>query len=360
MAGLFEVVPNFAEGRDQAVCEELGGSDKLDVHRDPAHNRTVVTLAGLDPDVLLDRVMERIATAVRHLDLRRHTGLHPRVGVADVVPFVPLGDATLDGAIAIAERAGRRIWEELEVPVCFYGAMAGGRSLAEIRRGGVAPDLGEGAHPSAGVCCVGARPLLVAYNIDFPLPPPRVREIATEMRRLPGVLALAFPLEHGRTQLSMNLSATHQTGAADAFAAATVLAGVPGGPELVGLCPAHAAGPGCAGGLLEGRLAAAGANRAASLAEGMGGDERARIASRLRAQAPALAATGTLPDDILRCAEQAAALRRVVRAAGVRDAEVDALLALAARGLRESLDQAGLPDLAIRIGLLDRWLAEPA
>jgi hypothetical protein len=210
------------------------------------------------------------------------------------------------------------------------------------------------------VCCVGARPLLVAYNINFPLPAPRVREIAAEMRRLPGVLALAFPLGGGRTQLSMNLTATHQTGAADAFARAIALAGVPGDPELVGLCPAHAAGPGCAGGLLEGRLAAAGASRAAALAESMGGDERARIASRLRAQAPGLAGTGTLPDEILRCAEQAAALRRVVRAAGVRDAEVDALFEVAARGLRQSLEPGRLPDLATRIGLLDRWLAESA
>ena len=231
----------------------------LDVHADPEHHRCVVTMALSDLERLSAALFARAALAVERIDLRRHTGLHPRVGAADVLPLVPLGDAPMADAVAEAHRLGRRIWDELRVPVYFYAEAGGGRRLADIRAGTVPPDLGGAPHPSAGSACVGARPPLVAYNLVFGhLDLARVREIARRMRARPGVQALGFALGDGRVQLSMNLTRPAEFGAAAAHAEAARLAGAPGAPELVGLCPAAAAGPGCEGRLLEDRLAAAG------------------------------------------------------------------------------------------------------
>src|SRR5215211_5679112 len=125
--GLFEAVPNFSEGRDGSVIADLAGKEALDVHADPAHHRVVVTLAACTTDRLLDLVVDRVAVAVRRLDLRGHEGVHPRVGVADVLPVVPLGPTSWDEAAAAARSLAARVWSELGVPVYFYGALAGGR-----------------------------------------------------------------------------------------------------------------------------------------------------------------------------------------------------------------------------------------
>jgi glutamate formiminotransferase len=340
---------------------ELGsGSRVLDVHSDRDHNRSVVTLAAASAEELGEELMDRLAAAVRLIDLTSHAGLHPRVGAADVVPIVPLGEATMDQAVDAARGLGRRIWRDLGIPVFFYGEARSGRRLVEIRRGGLLPDLGgPELHPTAGAVCVGARPPLVAYNIAFSrLDRPRAAAVVRRLRELPGVQALAFPLDAGRVQLSMNLTRLEATGVRAAYETASRLAGEAGAPELVGLCPAAAAGPGCDGGLLEARLAAAAARRAAELAHRRGGDELEKLAGRFIAEAGSMAALPASQEAVLGGAERAAALLRVLRAGGLGDQEAESFLALAARGLRRALSQQAEAGFARRLLLLDRWLAE--
>jgi glutamate formiminotransferase len=357
----FLSVPNFSEGRDQEVVAALGaGEDVIDVHADPLHNRTVVTMARADVSVLAASVLAKVALAAARIDLGRHSGLHPRVGAADVVPIVPLGCATLAEAAAAAASLGRSIWESLQVPVWFYGPAFGDRRLADIRRGRAGPpDLGGPAlHPSAGAVCVGARPPLVAYNLVFEgLSLPALRSVARAMRSLPGVQALGFTLPDSRAQLSLNLTAPLELGVAEAYAVACRLAGQPGRPELVGLCPARAAGPGCDGAILEARLAACAARRGvAAAAVSAASTELRLLAERLAAEASALAALDAAGESILGGAERTAALIRVLRAGGVSSAESEALLDIAARGLRAAVDPATAERFGERARLLDQWL----
>src|SRR5215472_11667169 len=276
----WEAVPNFSAGADAAMVARLAaGPSVLDVHADAEHDRCVVTIVEARLDRLATGLLDRVAIAVDGIDLRRHSGMHPRVGAADVVPLVPLGAASMGAAVAAAHRLGERVWRELRVPVFFYAEAAGGRRLADIRAGRVSPDLGGAPHPTAGSVCVGARWPLVAYNVAFEsLPLVAGRRVAAAMRELAGLQALAFALPGGRTQVSMNLTRPDETGVPSAYARACELAGSAGVPELVGLCPAGAAGPGCDGGLLEARLAALAARRAASSAEARGDEELARLA----------------------------------------------------------------------------------
>jgi glutamate formiminotransferase len=357
---IFEAVPNFSEGRDPAVIAELAGAGALDVHADAAHHRCVVTVATCAAERLVDLVVERVAIAVGRLDLRAHAGAHPRVGVADVLPIVPLGSASWEEAAASARSLATRVWSELGVPVYFYGALAGGRRLADIRRGGVALDVGDAPHPTAGACCVGVRPPLVAYNLLLPVPAADVRRLVPLLRRLPGVQALSFTLPDGRAQLSLNLTDLRAVGVADVFAEAVRLTGVPEAPverELVGLCPGAAAGPGCDGGLLEARVAALAASWASEACAAAGGEERHRLAARLRTSADVLAGLEAAPSALLGGAEQAAALRRVVRAAGVADPCGDALLQFAAAALLDAVDAPTRARFDERVRLLERWLA---
>lgn len=353
-------MPNFSEGRDDGLVAALAeGPLTLDVHSDPDHNRCVVTLAAASPTSLLEAVLAKVELAVRAIDLRRHSGVHPRVGAADVVPLVPLGRATLAEAAAAATELGHRIWKELGVPVYFYGQMAGGRRLADIRHRRATPDLGgPELHPSAGAVCVGARLPLVALNLTFPgVDLQGVRRLAVQMRRLPGVQALAFPLSDGRAQLSMNLTRLEQVGVPEACAEAARLAGVEGEPELVGLCPAAAAGPGCDGRLLEARLAALAA-RLAALAPDLQSEEQSRLAQRLEAEAASL---GTMParqKAILAGAERAAAMHRVLLAGGLGEPGILAILEVAAAGLRSALGPKTVERFAHRVQLLDDWLGE--
>src|SRR5215475_33736 len=209
----FEAVPNFSEGRDDALIQMLAADRHVvDVHADADHNRSVLTLAGADLSSLSDALFAMVTVATERIDVRRHSGLHPRVGATDVVPFVPLGEAALSDAVSAAMALGDRIWRELAVPVYFYADAAQGRRLADIRAGRVQPDLGRAHHPTAGAVCVGARQVLVAFNISFSgLPMVRARRIASVMRELPGVQALAFELSGGLTQISMNLTRLNET-----------------------------------------------------------------------------------------------------------------------------------------------------
>ncbi len=360
---LFEAVPNFSEGRDPVLLGALGGGPTvLDVHADPYHHRCVVTMVFSDRERLMETLLERIALAVERIDLRRHAGLHPRVGAADVVPIVPLGSATMDEAVALARELGERVWRRLRLPVYFYAEAAGGRRLADIRSGRVAtPDLGRRPHPTAGACCIGARPPLVAYNLTFTdLDQEMARRAVRGLRTLPGVQALTFTLPDARIQLSMNLTRLEQVGVMRAYEEATHLAGRPGTPELVGLCPAFAAGPGCEGGLLEARLAAVAARRAAARAAAAGTDELRRLAGRLEAEADALTALPAGQEALLAGAERALALARVLRAGRLADPELAAMLLVAADGLRRALVPDTTARHARRVDLLERGLGDEA
>jgi glutamate formiminotransferase len=360
---LFEVVPNFSEGRDPALIAALGhGPTVLDVHADPHHHRCVVTMVFAHGEELIETLLERIALAMERIDLKHHAGLHPRIGAVDVVPIVPLGGATMDEAVMLARELGEQAWRQLRLPVYFYAAAANGRRLADIRAGRVErPDLGHHPHPSAGACCIGARPPLVAYNLVFANLDPEVgRKVARCMRALPGVQALSFPLPNGRTQLSMNLTRLDQVGVARAYEEAARLVGGAGEPELVGLCPASAAGPGCDGGLLETRLAALAARRASARARALGGEELERLSTRLEAEAEALAALPTSQEALLAGAERALALARGLQAAKLAEPELIAMLLLAADGLRRALTPDTTVRHACRMEVLERGLQEEA
>ncbi|CAN5674684.1 glutamate formimidoyltransferase [soil metagenome] len=235
MIPVLEAVPNFSIGPHPSFVEwarervEASGAELLDHSSDPDHNRTVLTIVGA-PVRVEDAAVSLARLAVEQIDLRAHAGAHPRVGALDVLPFVPLVGLSMEDARASAHRVGQRIAAEVGVPVWFYADAADprGRSLAELRRGGFealaggtppgrGPDvLPEGwvpdrVHPTAGGVCVGARPLLLAWNLDVVgVSGESLRRLAAELRESGGgiqglrVLALELPGQR-RNQLSMNL-----------------------------------------------------------------------------------------------------------------------------------------------------------
>jgi len=242
-------VPNVSEGRDVAVLDAIGaafaaaGARLLDRHADLDHHRAVFTLAGA-PGALAEAVLAGARETVARVDLRRHEGRHPRVGALDVAPIVYLDPADRGAACAEALVLADLIGSELEVPVHLYGELAGGRTRAELRRAGGTdrpPDYGpRRPHPTAGATLVGARPPLVAFNVE--LAPPATladaKAIAAEVRRLPGVVALGLALpKQGVVQVSTNLEGA--TTPAELVAEIRRRAAVRGA-ELVGLAPARA------------------------------------------------------------------------------------------------------------------------
>jgi glutamate formiminotransferase len=364
--GLFESVPNFSEGQRPDVIAALasaagGSSHVLDVDPDPDHHRVVVSLAA-QRGRLLDGVVASVGTAVERIDVRTHAGVHPRVGAADVVPFVPLGQSTLDGARELAHEAGERIWSELNVPVYFYG-YGENRSLADIRAGRAQPDLGgPSLHPTAGAVCVGARLTLVAFNVLVPaMDAAAARALARSLREsrsgMRGVQALVFQLPGGRVQLSMNLFRVDETPPAAVVGELVRRGVVVGEQQLVGLCPAMAAGSVAAGRLLEGRLAGAAARAGATRCREKGGEEHVALAGRLEREAAGLAELGLAQEELLAGAERAAALVPVLRAGGVLDAELEAMLGAAAGGLRAAISPTTQAAYAARIKALDARLA---
>lgn len=230
---MLECVVNISAGADTRAVAEIAsaaGADLLDVHSDPHHNRSVLTLVGEDAPRRVARA------AIERLDLRAHAGVHPRIGVVDVVPFVPLVGATLADAIAARDRFLTWIAAELDVPGFAYGPE---RSLPDVRRGAfreLAPDAGPPRpHPTAGAVAVGAREVLVAWNVWLAEPDlDRAREVAAAVRG-PHLRALGLAVGD-RVQVSMNLVAPDTVGPAEAWdtvAARVALAGA----ELVGLVP---------------------------------------------------------------------------------------------------------------------------
>ena len=228
---MLECVINISEGRRLDVIAAVGaaaGDHLLDVHTDAQHHRSVLTLAGPDAE---DAAFAVVTEACDRIDLRDHDGVHPRLGAADVVPFVPLGEATLDDAVAARDRVSRRITDELSVPCVRYGPE---RTLPDVRRKAATE---VEAHATAGICCVGARPVLVAYNLW--LRPGSTlddaRRIANEIRR-PTLRTLGLQVGEA-VQVSCNLIDPSTTGPDVAFDAVAARAPV-ARAELVGLVPA--------------------------------------------------------------------------------------------------------------------------
>ncbi|PWU08405.1 MAG: glutamate formimidoyltransferase [Terriglobia bacterium] len=221
-ATLVECVPNFSEGRDPAKIDAIveavrsAGATVLDRSADHDHHRSVITFAA-PADIAGEAAFRAVRQAVSILDLRSHSGVHPRIGAADVVPFVPVHGVTMEDCVRIARQTGRRIWEELGVPVYLYEAAAVRpecRNLAHIRRGDVPePDFGGPTHhPSAGAVVVGARKFLIAFNVNLKtLDVTIARRIARAVRfssgGLPHVKAMGvFLASRNLAQVSMNLT----------------------------------------------------------------------------------------------------------------------------------------------------------
>lgn len=266
-------MPNFSEGRDPARVEEIAaaitsvpGVVLLDREMDSDHNRSVLTFAG-PPEAVLEAAFRGVERAVALIDLNRHEGVHPRIGAADVVPFVPIEGVTMEDCVRLAERLGEAVWQRLGVPVYFYEAAARRPdrvNLENIRRGQFeglreevlsnpdrAPDVGEPRlHPTAGAVVIGARKFLIAYNINLGTADVEIaKKIARAIRFSSGgfryVKAMGVPLaSRNLAQVSMNLTDFEQTPVHRVFEAVRTEAARYGvdivGSEIVGLIPRRA------------------------------------------------------------------------------------------------------------------------
>jgi glutamate formiminotransferase len=272
MAGIVECVPNVSEGRRLDVIDGLAkviaatpGVRLLDRTSDPDHNRSVFTFAG-DPDAVERAALALIDATYAVIDMRGHTGEHPRLGAVDVVPFVPLAGVTMEECVAIARRVGQAVAAKHGVPVFYYASAATRperRRLPDIRKPeyeGLAefletthvPDAGPRTlHPSAGAIVIGARPPLIAFNIeldtiDLKLAQRIAKEIRESSGGLPAVQAKGFMLsDPPRAQVSMNLldhtvtslpAVWREVEARASAAGVQILRG-----ELIGLIPLDAA-----------------------------------------------------------------------------------------------------------------------
>jgi glutamate formiminotransferase / 5-formyltetrahydrofolate cyclo-ligase len=360
---IFESVPNFSEGRRADVIAAISAAGSsafvLDTDPDPDHHRVVVSLAGARQR-LINGLMGAIAAAVELIDLGTHRGVHPRVGAADVVPIVPLGETSLERCRDLAHEVGERVWAELHVPVYFYGH-GEHKTLADIRAGRAQLDLGRELHPTAGAACIGARRALVALNVmlhgvDLVAARALARSLRESGAGLRGVQALAFELPGRRVQLSMNLFRVDETTTSDVVGELERRGVAVGAQQIVGLCPAVAANPAADGRLLEGRLASSSAEAGAQRCEERGGEEMTALASRLHREASDLAHLRADQDEFLSGAERAAALVYVLRAARVEDPEVEELLGVAATGLRRAISSATESFYRARVEALDARL----
>jgi glutamate formiminotransferase len=270
MRRIVECIPNFSEGRRAEVIDEITGAIKsvsgtvlLDQESDPDHNRSVITFVA-EPSTVVDAALAAAKRAAELIDLNSHTGEHPRMGATDVIPFVPISGVTMDECVQLARGCGERMWRELGIPVYLYEKAATRperENLAALRKGqfeGIRseietiaarrPDFGDPrVHPTAGITAVGARPPLIAYNVNLGTSNIEIaNKIARAVRHQSGglryVKALGFELkDRGIVQVSMNMVNYEGTPLFRAFELIKREAeryGVPVvGSEIVGLVP---------------------------------------------------------------------------------------------------------------------------
>ena len=245
---LVECVPNFSEGRNRDVVDQLSASISavdsacvLDMHLDPDHNRSVITFVA-SPERVVSAAFAAVKKSTELIDMRSHRGVHPRLGATDVLPFVPVRGVSMERCVLLAHEAGNRIARELNIPVFFYEHAAlkpERRHLEDVRRGALetlreqiatepsrAPDVGPlKVHETAGAIAVGARPFLIAFNInlatrDVSLARKIARVIRARSGGLPFLKALGFELSsRGLAQVSMNLVDYEKTGMTQAYEA---------------------------------------------------------------------------------------------------------------------------------------------
>ena len=273
MPEIVECVPNFSEGRRKEVVDAIAqaiasvpGVRVLDQEMDADHNRSVITFVG-DRTSVAEAAFRGAKKAVELIDMSRHRGEHPRVGALDVLPFVPIAGVTMDDCVTLARAVGKRIADELQVPVYLYEAAAtrpDRRALPDVRRGeyeGLKTEIGTNPdrkpdfgpprlHPTAGACVVGARPVLIAWNVNLRTTDVGVaKRIAKAIREsdggLPAVRAKGFDLADRRlVQVSMNMVDYRKTSLVQAFEAIRVLAAKEGveiaESEIIGLVPLDA------------------------------------------------------------------------------------------------------------------------
>ncbi len=270
MVGIVECVPNFSEGRNRATVQALidavtstTGVVLLDDSMDTDHHRSVLTFCGT-PDAIVEAAFRAIRIATDLIDLRKHAGVHPRVGATDVVPFIPVRNTTMQDCVQLAKRLGEKVGRELEIPVFLYERAASHADhvpLEAVRRGGLeglafrmgsdpdwTPDFGPPRlHESAGAIAIGARPPLIAYNVNLRSKDVQVAEsIARAVRQstggLPHLKAIGVELaSRGIVQVAMNLTDHLATPILTAFEAVKTEAASRGiavaGSELIGLVP---------------------------------------------------------------------------------------------------------------------------
>jgi len=272
MDKLVECVPNFSEGRHPEVVRQIleaidsvRGVKLLDSSSDASHNRSVVTFAGA-PETVRQAAFQAAARAAELIDMEQHHGAHPRIGATDVIPFVPIGETTMEECIALARQLGAEIGERLQIPVYLYEAAATRperRSLPAVRQGeyeglkeaillpGRQPDFGPARmHPTAGATAVGARPPLIAYNINLDTGDVAIaKAIAKTIRGsgggFPSIKALGVLIEdRGLAQVTINVCNFQDVSLVRVFAAVRDEAARHGvaiaDSEIVGLVPAAA------------------------------------------------------------------------------------------------------------------------
>jgi glutamate formiminotransferase/glutamate formiminotransferase/formiminotetrahydrofolate cyclodeaminase len=273
IGNLIECVPNFSEGRKIETVERLAlrissvpTACVLDTHIDPDHNRSVITFVAA-PERIVEAAFRAVGLAAELIDMRRHSGVHPRLGATDVLPFIPIRGVTMEDCAALAHQAGERIAHELSIPVFFYerAALRSDRvNLEDVRRGALellreqiavdparAPDVGPlRVHENAGAIAIGARPFLIAFNVNLRTTEVSIaNSIARAVRArhggLPFLKALGFELSsRGLAQVSMNIVNYEVTGITQAYDAVRREAAAAGveivSTEIVGLVPAKA------------------------------------------------------------------------------------------------------------------------
>jgi glutamate formiminotransferase len=240
MQKLVECVPNFSEGKDLKVINAIFDAAKIDgvkvfeLEYNKDHNRCLFTIVG-DPESVLASVFESIKVATKLIDMNSHYGEHPRIGATDVVPFVPVSGVSMEECVELASKLGKKVGDELEVPVFLYEEAATkpeNRNLADVRVGEYeglkaamkTPDFGPGKmHPTAGAVVIGARKYLIAFNVNLDTTDVSIaKEIAKAIREkdggLPGVKALGFEVD-GKAQVSMNLVDFEKTNFDEAYRA---------------------------------------------------------------------------------------------------------------------------------------------